>query len=147
MNLHPVVLRDAGAELADQTVSLPSRIREAASAARVDHVTLGFRPEAVSVTSEGEGIPAQIDVVEELGSDAYVYCHLLSGPEDEQGDGRGWTGERVASGARSDSDPLEVVARAPGRSGARPGDRISVVVSPEDLHAFHPDTGERLSGR
>ena len=49
----------------------PDDLREASDAALV--VAIGrFRPEALEVGTDG--IPAIVEVVEELGADSYVFC-------------------------------------------------------------------------
>ena len=35
-------------------------------------IVLGFRPESLELASEG--LPARVEVVEEFGADAYVFC-------------------------------------------------------------------------
>src|SRR5919206_536031 len=34
----------------------------------------GFRPEHVDITGDGDGIPARVEVVEDIGADAFVFC-------------------------------------------------------------------------
>jgi multiple sugar transport system ATP-binding protein len=67
-----------------------------------------------------QGIAAEITVVEELGSDAFIYGKLVTDPSES------------------------IVVRGSGRSGARIGDKISLHTTSDELHLFHPDTGERL---
>ncbi|QWF78327.1 ABC transporter ATP-binding protein [Amycolatopsis sp. CA-230715] len=83
-----------------------------------DHV-LGVRPEGWRITEDGEGISATVEVVEELGSDQYLYC---ASPEHEQ--------------------PLTV--RTPGMAPWQRGDRIGLVPLPDAAHRFDAATGERL---
>src|ERR671933_774248 len=45
---------------------------EAAAMRGRDRVTVGLRPEALELA--GDGVPAQVQVVEELGADAYAFC-------------------------------------------------------------------------
>ena len=53
---------------------LPHGVRQRIGGARP--VTLGVRPEAFKVVAENDqGVPATVDVVEELGADAFVYAH------------------------------------------------------------------------
>jgi multiple sugar transport system ATP-binding protein len=85
-----------------------------------DRVVVGVRPEALELA--GEGLDAAVDVVEELGLDAYVYC----------------TAE-VAGG------PARLVARVDTRHAPARGERVCVRPSPEhELHLFSADSGERL---
>ncbi|HEY4007869.1 MAG TPA: sn-glycerol-3-phosphate ABC transporter ATP-binding protein UgpC [Pseudonocardia sp.] len=121
MNLFTVPITEQGAQLGGEVVALTAAHRTAISNAGVKSVTLGIRPEQWSTTGSGTGgIPAEITVVEELGSDAFVYGHLLS-----------------------DRDQ-SIVVRTAGRTGARIGDKITLHPISDDLHLFHPDTGERL---
>ena len=39
-------------------------------------ITVGLRPEAFELSSDNEGIPATVRVVEELGAEAFVYAQL-----------------------------------------------------------------------
>jgi multiple sugar transport system ATP-binding protein len=124
MNLYTVPAADDGVRLGGQVVPLTAAQRATISAAGVRTVLLGIRPEqwsANGTSSHDEGgIAAEITVVEELGSDAFLYGHLVSDPDES------------------------VVVRSAGRSGARIGDKISLHTVSDELHLFHPDTGERL---
>ena len=82
-------------------------------------VVLGLRPEALELA--GEGIPARVDVVEEFGADAYVFC----------------TAQVGASSTR-------LVARTEARRAPAQGERVSLRVRPEEAHLFDCETGERL---
>ena len=63
----------------------------------------------------------EVDVVEELGSDAYIY---------------GWS---------SVSDHgQEIVARADWRRPPRKGDRVRLHVDPNEVHLFSASDGRRL---
>ncbi|RZT84722.1 carbohydrate ABC transporter ATP-binding protein (CUT1 family) [Pseudonocardia sediminis] len=121
MNLFTLPVTERGVHLAGRDLALPQERRSAIGAARLETVTLGIRPEQWTVGPDGsEGVPAQVDVVEELGSDAFLYGHL------------------------TDDSGTTVVVRTGGRSGARRGDRISLTPSADDLHLFHPESGDRI---
>jgi multiple sugar transport system ATP-binding protein len=120
MNLYPVPVIEEGAQLGGQVIPLTAAQRSAISSAGVKSVTLGIRPEQWSANGSEPGIAAEIAVVEELGSDAFLYGNLLSD--------------------RSQS----IVVRSAGRSGARIGDKITLHTTSDELHLFHPDTGERI---
>ncbi|MDN5919169.1 MAG: sn-glycerol-3-phosphate ABC transporter ATP-binding protein UgpC [Pseudonocardia sp.] len=122
MNLFTLPVTERGVRLAGHDLALSRERRAAIGAAGVDTVTVGIRPEQWTVGSDG-GIPAQIDVVEELGSDAFLYGHL----SDDNGGGS-----------------TSIVVRTGGRSGARRGELISLTPSSDDVHLFHPESGERL---
>jgi ABC-type sugar transport system ATPase subunit len=60
-------------------------------------------------------------LVEELGADALLHVRL-------------------------DDDGGPVVARTEGRKSPAPGQRVALRVQPDDVFAFNPATGARLSG-
>jgi multiple sugar transport system ATP-binding protein len=97
------------------------------TAARVDadHVRVGLRPESFRLAAEGDdGLSVTVDVVEELGADAYLYGHIDGGPL---------------------PGLVPVVARVDPRCPPRKGARARLAVDPGDLHVFSSLTGARLS--
>ena len=118
----------------------PARVRvsEAARAAMTDEdggkIKIGFRPEGLDVVTDGsEGtIPVEVDFVEELGSDAYVYGHLVG---DENGEGLG-------SGAEGTSKQL--IVRVPPRTAPGRGGVLYVRIREGQQHNFSASTGVRL---
>jgi multiple sugar transport system ATP-binding protein len=82
-------------------------------------VVLGFRPESIELGSEG--LPARVEVVEEFGADAYVFC----------------TAEVAGSATR-------LVARVEARRRPERGERVLLHARAEDAHVFDPETGDRL---
>ena len=82
-------------------------------------VVLGFRPESVELASEG--LPAQVEVVEELGADAYVFCTANLG-----------------------SEHPKLVARVDSRHVPRRGERVTLRPLPGEIHLFDSESGERL---
>jgi multiple sugar transport system ATP-binding protein len=93
------------------------------SGAGVNEVTVGIRPEQLEVTDTG-GVEVVVDLVEDLGSEAYVYTHA----------------------AGSDSTGVELVARCNPRTAPRLADTVRLRRHPDGaVHLFHPETGERLN--
>jgi multiple sugar transport system ATP-binding protein len=84
-------------------------------------VTIGFRPESLDVVSDGTGLPIVVDLVEELGSDAYIYGH-----------------------ADIAGDDTRIVARTEGRRVPTLGDTVNLSINKDEVHAFHATTGNRL---
>ena len=117
MNLLTVPLTGGEVVLNGVTVELGEPA--AAAAAGLGDVVLGLRPEAVELASEG--LPARVELVEELGADAYARC-LCEFP-----DGTRALTIRV--------DPW----RAPDRD-----ERVMLRPRTGEAHAFRTDTGERL---
>jgi multiple sugar transport system ATP-binding protein len=83
---------------------------------------VGFRPEHVDISGDADGIPARVDVVEDIGADAYVFCSA---------DIRG--------------EQTRLVARTDVRNAPAQGARVSLRPRAEDAHLFDPETGERLT--
>jgi multiple sugar transport system ATP-binding protein len=122
MNLLEAPLEANGSSsvtLGGVVIGLP---KEAAAAAREKgwrSVTLGFRPESLELASEG--IPAYVEMVEESGAEAHVFCATEI---------EGKTAKLVAS--------VEV-RKAPKR-----GEHVTLKPMPTEAHLFDPETGKRL---
>ncbi len=97
-------------------------VDETASKKMQGNVTVGVRPEAWRIVGDGEGLPVDVTVVEELGADGFVY-----GTSDVQG------------------VPGNVIVRVSARDSVHKGDRIYVTTDPHNVHVFDTETGERLS--
>ncbi|MCC3763543.1 sn-glycerol-3-phosphate ABC transporter ATP-binding protein UgpC [Glycomyces sp. TRM65418] len=124
MNLKTVSLTEAGALFGDVTLPLSREVRDAATQDGGDQqVTVGFRPEHCKLGAEGSGgIPVEVDLVEELGSEAYVYGHA----------------------AYNDSSERFVV-RTESAHVPRLSETVYVVPEPGHEHVFHASTGQRLN--
>lgn len=86
--------------------------------AGLETVTVGVRPEHLQVSESG-GIDVVIDLIEDLGSEIYLYTH--AGPD------------------------VQIVARALSRGPIKLADSIELRKTPEGVvHMFHPETGERI---
>ncbi|MFT4041775.1 MAG: sn-glycerol-3-phosphate ABC transporter ATP-binding protein UgpC [Gordonia sp. (in: high G+C Gram-positive bacteria)] len=117
MNLLTVPVTDGGVVLGEQLVPIPRHSLSRAGTSAI----LGVRPEHFRIVSY-DGFEIVVDVVEELGADAYVF-------------GR----------ATLTSRPTQIVIRADWRTPPRKGDTIYVQADPEHAHLFSIDSGERLS--
>ncbi|WP_226356422.1 ABC transporter ATP-binding protein [Pseudonocardia sp. ICBG601] len=114
MNLLDLPVTGDGVVLGGVTVPVPRPVRDDAGHA----VTVGIRPE--DLRPADDGIPVEVDLVEELGADAYVY-------------GR----------ARIDGAEHPLVARVDGRRPPARGTGLHLVPDPERTHLFAAD-GRRL---
>ncbi len=123
MNLLDLRRSGDGVTLAGTEIPLTRQVRDAAGSAET--VTVGVRPEDLSLDSEGSGggVKAVVDVVEELGSESYLYAHLRLSAEDEA---------------------TTLVVRGPGRTTVRYGETIALRVDADAVHAFDTSTGGRL---
>jgi multiple sugar transport system ATP-binding protein len=118
MNLHTVPVDEHGARLGELVV--PVR-RDAA--AGLTTVTVGVRPEALRlVGADEDGFKLSVELVEELGADAYLH-------------GRA----QLAGGQQ------RVVVRVDPRDPPAIGQTVRIGVRDHgEVHLFHPDSGERL---
>jgi multiple sugar transport system ATP-binding protein len=125
MNLVDVDLDGEGAVLGGRSFPLPRATMAALAADGSKRATLGFRPESVRLVGEGDGIPFEVVVVEELGSDAFAYGTLHTGSAG---------GDKLIT--------LRVDARKPPMKG----DVTHLQINPEEAHVFSSETGLRVSG-
>ncbi|MGJ9411197.1 ABC transporter ATP-binding protein [Aeromicrobium sp. CF4.19] len=116
MNLMTVPVVDGGIRFGDVTHPIA---REHLAKAR-DEVMLGVRPEDLELSESG--LSLQIDLVEELGADAFVY-------------GR-------PPGAEVDAAPF--VVRVNGQQPPRKGETVHFQPTSDHVHVFDLETGERL---
>jgi multiple sugar transport system ATP-binding protein len=89
---------------------------------------VGVRPEGFKPTGAGQGFDIKVDVVEELGSDAFVY------------------GKPAASGISlaNAEEGAQVIVRWDPKSPPRAGDTISVTADSSAVHLFDAASGKRL---
>jgi multiple sugar transport system ATP-binding protein len=130
MNIGTFDVRDGRAHVGHATVPLERSVLDKLTDADNGKVTIGFRPEALDVVGEGseDAFQLQVNLVEELGSDAFVYGDLLSSEAE------------LHSGS---SD--QVIVRVDPRRTPMKGDRIHVTIQAGQAHVFSAATGERLS--
>ena len=116
--------------------------RGSAASASSTAVTVGVRPEAWRLADAGEtGYPVTVQVVEELGADAYLYATPRALVP--VGVGGGSPGGVVPDRAESGVVP-QLVARLDGRVGLRPRQEVQLVPDPAAVHLFDGETGLRL---
>jgi multiple sugar transport system ATP-binding protein len=85
-------------------------------------LVLGLRPESLELAADG--LPAHVEVVEEVGADAWVFCTAEVGRE-----------------------TTKLVARTEARRAPERGERVTLRGRPEEAHLFDPETGVRLERR
>ena len=120
MNLVTVPLgADGSVSLGGVRVPLPGAVRKACAVLGRGEIVLGLRPEALELA--GEGIPAEVEVVEEIGADAHVFCV-----------------------ANLDGVRTKLAARTTAREAPPRGGRVQLRPKPEEAHLFDPVTGDRL---
>jgi multiple sugar transport system ATP-binding protein len=112
MNLCTVPVANGCVSFGGMPVSVPAGVAG-------DSVVLGLRPEALELAAEG--LDAEVEVVEELGADAYVFCV-----------------------AEVNGAPTKLVARSHARQAPHRGSRVKLRPLADEAHLFHPDTGGRI---
>ncbi|RVW02391.1 ABC transporter ATP-binding protein [Rhodococcus spongiicola] len=119
MNMLTLPVAEAGVVLGETVIPVS---RETLTEIPEGQVVLGIRPEHLEPAPNGEGIPMEVDVVEELGADAFVYGRTgLGGPGEHQ-----------------------LIARADWRNPPPRGARINLHVDPSEVHLFSVTDGRRI---
>jgi len=114
----PLVADDSVA-LGDSRVALPAAAASHLRDAGGTTVTVGFRPESLEL--DGEGIPACVEMVEEIGAEAHVYCATeLAG------------------------ETVKLVATVGVRKAPRREEHVALRPLVGEAHWFDPATGTRL---
>ncbi|MDF3044528.1 MAG: sugar transporter ATP-binding protein [Ornithinibacter sp.] len=96
-----------------------------------NEVIVGMRPEDVEVTTNEDGLELIVDVVEELGADAYVYA-TPANPDIR------------LEGVGDDALAKPFIARVDGRRVPDKGSKIFVYPNPDHMHVFDKESGARL---
>ena len=122
MNLFSADVAEGGVRFGTAVVGVEADVLGKAHGSQV---TIGIRPEDIIVNPEdGQGITVDVDLVEELGADGYLYGHT------------------DINGKRTD-----LVARVDGRRHPNAGEKVVLAPVPGHLHVFDAETGERLTDK
>ena len=117
MNLLPATVSGSSASIGALRIDLSPAQQQALTS---DRMIVGVRPEAW-VLSDHDGLAATVEMVEELGSDSFLYCTTTL-----------------------DDVPSSITVRREGLSGYRAGDVIALRPDPAAVHLFDTATGDRL---
>ena len=116
MNLFTLAQVDGGVSFGDVVYPVS---RDVLGRAQAGEVVVGVRPEDLEVSDHG--LPIEVDVVEELGADAYVYGRTKLGDGEHQ-----------------------IIARVDGRRPPAKGEVFHVTPRHGHVHLFDVASGERL---
>jgi multiple sugar transport system ATP-binding protein len=145
MNLVEATIADDSVLIGSMKVPL-DRARRPASAPD-GRVVVGIRPEAFEDAALASGdlpqLDVKVEVLEELGSDAYVFF----GVEAEQvvvEDAMSDNSADETSLLATERDRTLFSARVDARTKARVGENVRLAIDPTRLYFFSPGTGESL---
>ncbi len=119
MNLFDADVVDGGLKFG---TALAKVDRETFAGSTAKKVTIGVRPEDVKISASGEGLSVEVDVVEELGADGYLYGHT-----------------------DIDGKRVDIVVRVDGRAHPSAGDKVVITPAPDHIHVFDTESGLRMS--
>jgi multiple sugar transport system ATP-binding protein len=111
MNLVTVPVANGAVSLGGVSINVPANGRAS--------VIVGVRPESLELASDGIG--ARVDVVEEIGADAFVFCT-----------------------AEIDGEETKLVARASAKTAPERETRVHLRPLAAEAHVFDPESGARL---
>ncbi len=133
MNIGSWTIQGRRATFGDASVALPDSVLAGITPDDDGRVIVGFRPENLEPATEGSTstIPVKVTLVEELGSDAYIYGKIV-GSEREV--------EKFGSGDGSD----QVVVRIPPNAVPAPDSVVTVQLKDHGGHFFSHSTGNAL---
>ncbi len=118
MNFIPVTLQDGELIASGFRVSLPEERRSEVDAYNGKALVLGVRPQDLTDAPSSLTMQANVEVIEPLGSENYLYCS-----------------------AGKDM----VAARVDGRSAVRAGDTVTLGFKPEQFHLFDAASEQAIS--
>jgi multiple sugar transport system ATP-binding protein len=119
MNLFDADVVEGGVQFGTASVKVD---RETLAGATGTRVTVGIRPEDLTVSSTGKGLQTTVELVEELGADGYLY------------------GSTEVNGQK-----IDMVVRVDGRDHPVAGDKIALLPIEHHMHVFDTATGVRLT--
>jgi multiple sugar transport system ATP-binding protein len=128
MNLTKARIIGNGVEVGGFHVPLSGQAIFQSAEEESESVIIGFRPESLEPVSAEDkaGFPVVVDVVEELGSDAFCYGTL-------------------GADSHKDDPAVEVIARVDPRTPPAKGSTIRLRIRPGETHVFSSVSGRRLA--
>jgi len=119
MNLLKTSVSGGKATLGKLSIDVPASVGSS--------VIVGIRPEGL--TAAPDGFSVKVEVVEELGSDAYVY---------------GQPADSKITFAQAAEENAQIIVRWDPKNPPKPGDTITVSAQASAIHLFDAVSGERL---
>jgi multiple sugar transport system ATP-binding protein len=122
MNLIEAPIVDGGVAFDGAIVAVDRDSLSQASSRGETTLTLGVRPESFDRSPDGTGIAVTVNVVEELGADAFAY-----------------------GSAKVEGRDVDVIVRVDPRQTPQKGETLHYVPKAGETHVFSASTGDRLS--
>ncbi len=119
MNLMELPVADGGIKFGETVFPVDASILANAG----NTVIAGVRPEDLDLNDDGKGLKVEINLVEELGADAYIYGNL--------------------PGSHVSDKPF--IARVDGRTPPKKGETINFAPKMDHIHLFNTETGLRIN--
>ena len=118
MNLLDVSVVEGGVKLGSSTQPIERDLLADAG----QEVTLGVRPEDLTISSDGRGLPVTVEVVDGLGADAYI----------------------CGSTTNADGNVSPIIALLDGGAPPEKGAVVHLSPKPGHVHLFNAQTGLRI---
>jgi multiple sugar transport system ATP-binding protein len=118
MNLMKLKIVSGGVQFGNTTIKIDSAVL---GKTKAKQVTVGLRPEDLVIT-KNDGIAVHVNIIEELGADAFLY-----------------------GTAEVDGEKVDVIARVGAKSSLRLGDKVYLKPQGGITHVFDIATGLRLN--
>ena len=118
MNLMKLKIVSGGVQFGNTTIKIDSAVL---GKTKAKQATIGLRPEDLVIT-KNDGIAVHVNIVEELGADAFLY-----------------------GTAEVDGEKVDVIARVGAKSSLRLGDKVYLKPQGGITHVFDVATGIRLN--
>ena len=124
MNLGTFDVENGSAKIGDTRIPISRDVIATMTEADKGQLTIGFRPESLDLTTatDPSAVAIQVNIVEELGSDGYVYGSMKTATGDQ-----------------------DVIVRVNPRTAPDKGEFIHATIKPGGEHIFSPSTGERIA--
>jgi multiple sugar transport system ATP-binding protein len=123
MNIIEAPVVDGKIRLGNKPVDMPAEVAAEVTKRGRSSVIIGMRPEDLRVSDSETAWPVEVQIVEGLGADAYVYTEVqLPGDKKQQ-----------------------VVVRTDGRQHPRRGSMLGLEAVHHHVHFFDPENGERIA--
>jgi multiple sugar transport system ATP-binding protein len=110
-----------GSTVLPVTGGLPTAVGEA--------VTVGLRPESLTLATAGDGIAVTVRLIEELGAEAFVHARLAAG---------------TSTGTNATTD---IVARVESRTAPALGEVVNLTIDQASMLFFDALSGARINSR